>query len=125
MPPRNCCDFHDGHLIASWTSAPTSLALVRWLEVGKTVCQRNINNRVLPHTFSRSRMVLLPKRKSWVPRSNVSADHAYEVASRFEGLFSVVPRNESGVVIERHVPLSPEAIEDQSASHRVSCQCGP
>ncbi len=51
-------------------------------------------------------MVLLPKRKSWVPRSNVSADHAYEVASRFEGLFSVVPRNESGVVKKRHVLLS-------------------
>ncbi|HMD42843.1 MAG TPA: hypothetical protein VKH45_07210 [Candidatus Acidoferrum sp.] len=27
-------------------------------------------------------------------------------------MFSVVARNESGVVIERYVPLSPEAIED-------------
>jgi hypothetical protein len=48
---------------------------------------------------------------------NVSADHAYEVASGFEGLFGVVARNESGVVLEGHVSFSPEAVEDsQQAS---------
>jgi hypothetical protein len=54
---------------------------------------------------------------SWFPSVNISADHAYEVASEFESLFGVVARNESGVVIEGHVSLAPEAVEDyQQAS---------
>jgi len=40
------------------------------------------------------------------PSDNLSADHAYEVASGFEGLLGVVARNESGVVIEGRVSLT-------------------
>ena len=49
--------------------------------------------------------------------SDVGADNSYEIAGGFEGLFGVVVRNETGVVIEGHIPLSPETVEDgQQAS---------
>ena len=40
-------DLPNSRLIPSRTSAPTSLAFVPCGDVGKTVCQRNINNWVL------------------------------------------------------------------------------
>ena len=58
-------------------------------------------------------MIRIP---SWFPRGNVSADHAYEVATGFESLFGVVARNESGVIIEGHVSLTPETVEDSQQS---------
>ncbi len=39
-------------------------------------------------------------------------DDAQIVAGSFEGLFGVVVRNESGVVIKRHISLPAESLED-------------
>ncbi len=44
--------------------------------------------------------------------SDVSADHIQVVAGSFEGLLGVMVRDESGVIIEGHVPLPPETVED-------------
>ena len=49
--------------------------------------------------------------QSWLSCVDIGADHLYQAASGFKGLFSVVMRNKSGVVIERHVPLPPKPVE--------------
>ena len=41
---------------------------------------------------------------------DVGADDIYEAAGGFEGLLCFVVRNESRVIIERHIPLSPETV---------------
>jgi hypothetical protein len=50
--------------------------------------------------------------ESSLSRGDVGADDIYEVAGGFEGLLCFVTRNESCVVIESHIPLSPETVED-------------
>lgn len=62
---------------------------------------------------------------SWLPRGNVSVDHAYEVATGFERLFGVVARDETGVIIEGHVSLSPETVEDSQQSSVFLVNAGP
>lgn len=48
---------------------------------------------------------------------NIGADDAQVFAGDFESLLGVMPRNETDVVIERHVPLASETVEDsQQAS---------
>jgi hypothetical protein len=48
---------------------------------------------------------------------DVGANDLYELAGGFEGLLGFVMRNESGVVIQSHIPLSAETVEDgQQAS---------
>ncbi len=44
-------DLPNSRLITSRTSAPNSMSFVPQGDVGKTVCQRNINKRVLPRVF--------------------------------------------------------------------------
>src|SRR5713226_1537859 len=68
-----------------------------------------VDSRVL--WLNRSK-ILPGQNRSRCSRGDVGANHADEVASGFEGLFAVVVRDEAGVVIEGHVPLSPETVED-------------
>jgi len=89
--------------------------------LGRADSARNVsvpNEGTFTHSSDKRRGRVAQKSlPSWFPSGNVSADHAYEVASGFEGLFGVVARNESGVVIEGHVSLAAEAVEDnQQAS---------
>jgi hypothetical protein len=43
---------------------------------------------------------------------DVGANHGEVVARRRDGFFGVMPRNESGVVVERRIAFAAEAVKD-------------
>ena len=49
--------------------------------------------------------------QSWLSCFDIGADHLYQIASGFKGLFSVVTRNKSSVVIERHISFPAKPVE--------------
>src|SRR5258708_28961141 len=54
--------------------------------------------------------------RSWFSRGDVRSNDLQVVGGRFEGLFSVVVRNKSRIVIESLVPFSPKAIQNGQQS---------
>src|SRR5450631_2726259 len=75
-----------------------------------------LKSRVLNHPVPQS-MPTSSRVPLWFSHVNVTTDHIQVVAGSFEGLFGVMVRDESGVIIQSHVPLPPETVEDnQEAS---------
>jgi hypothetical protein len=70
-----------------------------------------------PVTFS-----TLPGAESRFSRIDVSANHSNKLTRGFQRLFGVTARNKSSVVIECHVPLTPEPVEDGHQAGIFSCQ---